>query len=204
MLDRKIPFYNVILRCGHYKTKDVILPEGYCIAGYEPGYEKEWARLECAVGDFSSEEEAEVYFATVYMQDKEKLMKNARFLLDKEKKVVGACMAWKDLRQGKWVSSLHWMIVEEKHQGLGLGRALCTEIMNLFEEQNRLPVYIHTQPWSWKAILLYISLGFRIQKEDTFSNYKNEYVQAMKTLQTVVNDSQFSMLLEASEMGMQL
>jgi hypothetical protein len=51
--------------------------------------------------------------------------------------------------------------------------------MNIYAERQGLPVYIHTQPWSWKAILLYISLGFKLQKTDTFSYYENEYEKAM-------------------------
>ena len=71
--------------------------------------------------------------------------------------------------------------------------------MNIFEEQEKLPVYIHTQPWSWKAIFLYLSLGFKLQKSDTFSHYKNEYHQAMTELKKIVTETQFELLLELSE-----
>ncbi len=183
MLDRSIPFYNVILRCDHYRYRDVILPEGYSFASYKKGYEKAWARLEFSVGDFASETEAETYFAETYMQDEERLIKNVRFLLDRERNVVGTCIARKDTWKQKMVSSLHWLVVEKTHQKKGLGKALCAEVMNIFCEQDGFPVYVHTQPWSWKAIFLYVSLGFKIQRIDTFSHYENQYLQAMDTLQ---------------------
>ena len=63
--------------------------------------------------------------------------------------------------------------------------------MNFFAEQGGKPVYIHTQPWSWKAILLYLSVGFRIQKTDTFSNYENQYEKALETLRDVLSEKQF-------------
>lgn len=50
MLDRTIPFYNTILKCADYRHRDVELPEGF-IVSYRDGYEKEWAKLEYAIGD---------------------------------------------------------------------------------------------------------------------------------------------------------
>ena len=54
MLDRTIPFYNTILRCDHYDCQKPVLPEGFSIVSYKPGYEKAWAELEYAIGDFDS------------------------------------------------------------------------------------------------------------------------------------------------------
>lgn len=62
MLDRTIPFYNTILRCDEYQPQQIKLPDGYAIVSYQNGFEADWARLECAVGDFSSAEEALQYF----------------------------------------------------------------------------------------------------------------------------------------------
>ena len=67
MLDRTIPFYNTILRCDHYLTKDTALPNGYSVVTYKPGYEKAWAELEYSVGDFESAGEAEEYFVSTYI-----------------------------------------------------------------------------------------------------------------------------------------
>ena len=71
--------------------------------------------------------------------------------------------------------------------------------MNRFYQKGCEPVYIHTQPWSWKAILLYSSLGFRIQKTDTFSAYINQYREAMETLKGILPEEQYSMLEKAAE-----
>lgn len=199
MLDRSIPFYNTILRCDSYKYREVILPDKFSIVPYEKGYEKAWADLEYSAGDFDSLEEAENYFVQSYMQDCDALLKNVRFLLNENGMVIGSCIAWYDIRQNSFVSSLHWLIVDEQYQGMGLGKALCCDAMNIFGEQGLFPVYIHIQPWSWKAILLYLSLGFKLQKTDTFSNYTNEYVQAMDTLKPIVHEEQFSMMMKLSE-----
>lgn len=199
MLDRSIPFCNVILRCDSYRFTKEELPDGFSIVTYTEGYEKEWARLEVFVGDFETEEGAEQYFIETYMCNKEELLNNAFFLLNENKEVIGSCIAWKDVKDNSSVASLHWLMVDEKYQGMGLGKALCRKVMNTFHKQMRLPVYIHTQPWSWKAIFLYISLGFKIQKKDTFSKYINQYDKMMEIMKNVVDEDLYYRLMEFSE-----
>lgn len=198
MLDRTIPFYNTILRCDHYQRKDVVLPKGFSIVSYISGYEKAWAELEYSIGDFDSLEDAEKYFVATYAQNQE-LLRNILFLLNENNAVIGSCIAWQDNRKGSSVSSLHWLVVDERYHGMGLGKALCYATMNVFEEQEKLPVYIHTQPWSWKAIFLYLSIGFKLQITDTFSHYENEYHQALAELERIVTTEQFGFLKESSE-----
>jgi ribosomal protein S18 acetylase RimI-like enzyme len=176
----------------------VVLPKGFSIVSYKSGYEKAWAGLEYAIGDFASLEEAENYFITTYLQGNT-LLNNILFLVNEDDMVVGSCIAWRDECKESLVSSLHWLVVDEKYQGMGLGKALCYAVMNIFEEQRSLPVYIHTQPWSWKAIFLYLSLGFKLQKRDTFSHYENEYDKAIEELSKIVSEKQFELLQNLSE-----
>ena len=175
VLDRTIPFYNTIMKCADFSHRENILPEGFSIASFQPGYEKEWARLEHSTGDFESPGEAENYFVETYL------------------------IAWKDMRGGETVSSLHWLVVDEAYQRIGLGRALCIAVMNIYAKKDAFPVYIHTQPWSWKAILLYSSLGFRLQKTDSFSHYVNEYEKAMTELRKTVPEDRYELLKQTSE-----
>ena len=198
MLDRTIPFCNTILKCSNYKIRDVELPEGFSIVSYRPGYEKEWARLECAIGDFDSALEAEQYFVETYLRVPE-MLPNILFALDTDNAVVGSCIAWHDKRGSDTVSSLHWLVVDEQYQRIGLGRAISVSVMNIYAEQDAFPVYIHTQPWSWKEILLYLSLGFKLQKTDTFSHYENEYDKALNELAKIVTADKFALLQNTSE-----
>lgn len=198
MLDRTIPFYNTIMKCSEYSRRNVELPDGFSIVPYRRGYEKEWAKLEYSIGDFDSAEEAEDYFAETYLQDPGQYP-NILFALNGKHDVVGSCIAWKDNKDAGTVSSLHWLVVQDPYQGMGLGRALGTAVMNIYAAHGALPVYIHTQPWSWKAILLYHSLGFRLQKTDAFSHYGNDYEKAMTELRKTVTEEQYRLLRQASE-----
>ena len=198
MLDRTIPFCNTIMKCSDYSPRHVELPDGFSIVSYQRGYEKEWAKLEYAIGDFDSLEVAEKYFVETYLQKTESFP-NILFAMNKDNEIIGSCIAWQDMRGTNSVSSLHWLVVDERYQRLGLGRALCIAVMNIYVEHGALPVYIHTQPWSWKAILLYTSLGFKLQKTDAFSHYENEYEKAMIELGKIVTAEQYELLKQSSE-----
>ena len=197
MIDRTIPFYNTILRCDKYYPQQLKLPDGYKIVPYKIGLEADWARLECAVEDFPSVEDAIQYFIEKYSAEENN--DDLLFLLHDGNQVIGSCIAWADIRQGLSVNSLHWLVVDEQYQRNGLGRALCCETMNRFYLRSQKPIYIHTQPWSWKAIFLYVSLGFRLQKKDTFAAYINQYDDAMKTLKGFLSADQYHILELASD-----
>ena len=106
MLDRTIPFRNTIMKCYDYEYRNAELPDGFSVVSYQPGYEKEWARLECAVGDFDSAAEAEKYFAGTYLRRAE-LFPDILFAMHGEHDVAGSCIAWQDTRGMHSVSSLH-------------------------------------------------------------------------------------------------
>ena len=178
MLDRSIPYYNIIMRCDRFDP----LPEsaqGITVRNYQEGDEKHWAEIECSIGDFSSVDEAERYFITHYTDE---IYNRCFFAMDKAKNVIGTCIAWHDLKDNETVSSLHWLAVAPKYQGSGAGKALLNAVMNYYCQNHLMPVYLHTQPWSYKAIKLYLSAGFKIMKTDTFADYTNEYNEAISVL----------------------
>ncbi|MBQ7837146.1 MAG: GNAT family N-acetyltransferase [Clostridia bacterium] len=199
MIDRSIPYYNLILKRNEICTTSVSLPEGYNFKMYDVGDEKYWAKLEYEIGDFSSVEEAETYFRTNYCNQIDELKNRCVFVVDAYGDVVGSCIAWHDSKGNDMVASLHWLVVSPEHQGKHIGLALCQKVMNIFNECGETSVYIHTQPWSYKAILLYIKLGFKIQKTDTFSHYENQYKKAMKTLEKLLSENKFNQIILSSE-----
>ncbi len=199
MIDRSIPYYNLILKCNKTSTTPISLPEGYSFKMYEVGDEKHWVKLEYEIGDFSSVEEAEMYFKTNYCNQIDELKKRCVFVVNACGNVVGSCIAWHDLKDNDIVASLHWLVVSPKHQGKHIGLSLCQKVMEIFTGHGEVPVYIHTQPWSYKAILLYIKLGFKIQKMDTFSHYENQYEQAIKALENILTEKQILILNQNTE-----
>ncbi len=192
MLDRTIPFYHIIMRCDRILPMEIKLPEGYAIRSYQPGDEKAWAELECAIGDFTTREAAVALFTERYLADAA-LTDRIFFAIAPDGEIVGSVIAWEHDPRGMGIRALNWVVVRDDHQRKGLGKALCQTALRLFRrEDNSLPVYLHTQPWSWKAILLYIKLGFKLQPKDTFYGHENQYAQAMETLQAIVTPEQYA------------
>lgn len=200
MLDRSIPYCNVIMKCTRWDKTSVQVKDGYSIRSYQPGDEATWARLEHGIGDFDSYEEALSYFTRTYLQGDSRELERIFFALETASgQVCGSVASWRDLRNGQPISSLHWLIVDPSHQGNGLGKALLQTAMNWYLEAGELPVYLHTQPWSFRAIRLYAGQSFRMQKTDTFSHYENHYSQAMETLQGLLPQEAYQRLLQQSE-----
>lgn len=200
MLDRTIPFYNIILRCDHYLSAAPVLHDGYKFRMYQNGDERKWAELEYEIGDFDSVEEAEQYFISTYCSNEMlDITKRCVFAVNEKNEIVGSCIAWKDLRGDRLVASLHWLVVSPQYQGKGIGKALCQKVMQIFFENDEFPVYIHTQPWSYKAIILYVRQRFKIQKTNTFSQYENQFDFAMNTLKNVLPENQYEELIRNIE-----
>lgn len=198
MLDRTIPFYNVILKCNKYPNSEISLPKGYHFKNYQAGDEKAWAKLEYEIGDFETLETAEEYFVSQYCQNLNDIQNRCIFVVNQQQQIVGSCIAWRDNKNAQTVASLHWLIVSPEHQGKNLGKALCQKVLNIFHDLNEFPVYIHTQPWSYIAILLYVHLGFKLQITDTFSHYENQYVQSMNVLKDILTGQQYKELIDNS------
>lgn len=107
MLDRSIPFYNIILKCENYEDTEIVLPLGYHIRHYQAGDVRAWAKLEYEIGDFASVNEAEEYFISQYGQNADDLRDRCFFVIDEQEHIAGSCIAWKDSRETETVASLH-------------------------------------------------------------------------------------------------
>lgn len=128
MLDRSIPFYNVILECDNYRDKEIVLPAGYHLRNYRAGDEKAWAKLEYEIDDFASVDEAEEYFISQYGQNEDDLGERCFFAIDEQEHVVGSCIAWKDNRGTELVASLHIAVMccpaNVGNYAVGVGKCL--------------------------------------------------------------------------------
>lgn len=193
-----IPYASMILRLDRAVPSGISLPEGCSIRRYLPGDEVSWARMETEAGDFPDAEAAESYFRSTFLSEPERMSQDGFFLLCGGE-TAGSCTAWHTVQDGKEAGLLHWLIVGEKYRGRGFARPLCTAVLNRFSESGMTPVYLHTQPQSWKAVLLYVSLGFRLQETDTFAGKPNEYSLAMEILSSVLSPEQMRLLLDASD-----
>lgn len=195
MLDKSITYLNVLMRYdGPPIDNPPLLPNGFHIASYQIGDDLRWAEMEVAINDFDTFENGVKYFRNHYLTKFEKL--NERFIgvRDKSNKLCGAVICWDDERNGENVSSVHWLLTDPSVQGKGIGRALVRTLVYRFSKLGLLPIYLHTQPWSYKAIGIYSSIGFRLLVSDTFRGYENQSVQALDVLKEFMTEEKFQKL----------
>lgn len=201
MLDRSIPYYNIIMKKNAPTTFAVpALPPQFELHSYRPDVAQQWAELEHEIGDFPSMREARTYFSQTYLSRSDLLAQRGVFVSDKKSGcLVGACIAWFEEQNGAPVSSLHWLITKEAYQGRGIGSALIAAALNIYEQENAFPVYLHTQLWSYQAVRLYHKFGFRLMKRESFAGYENQYALAVPVLARYIEPECMRELIERSE-----
>lgn len=184
MINRNIPYKNIIMEHNRKNQNvRVNLPKEFKLKKYQIGDENYWAKLETDIGDFDTIESALKYFKNNYMIELEKIKNNCFFIINEEKTPIASCILWYNMSKNKPIFTIDWLVVDEKYQGNGLGKVILSETLKLANTLNKnTPIFLHTQPWSYKAINLYNKFGFSILKSKTFSNYVNEYNDAVKIL----------------------
>jgi ribosomal protein S18 acetylase RimI-like enzyme len=167
------------------------LPDGYTIRSSRPDEFGVWKAF-----PFDDPAEAEqydgymdAYFQNVYGHDKEAFFEATKFVCDSEDVPVATCAIWPAYGQ---LTTIHWLKVLPNYEGLGIGRALLSELLRDLPPTSY-PIYLHTQPGSFRAIKLYSDLGFKIIDNDTGS-WPNDYRAAMLELRRTMPSGVFATL----------
>lgn len=184
MLDKTIPYYdlNMCRKAGTPLPK-ACLPPGFRYTEFSPGAEIAWAEIEASVDEFDNPELALKYFQEKYLAYPEEVKRRTIFIETESKEKIATFTIWWDYTCQLRVPSVHWVAVRPRYQGMGLGKALTFEGMELSVaiEGDR-DIFLHTQTWSHTAIAVYLKAGFRFMKEQAFGGYKNSYAQALPIL----------------------
>lgn len=175
MLDKTLPHIGVLMEKpdpAHYPAFE--LPDGYTFCTYEEGMMDDWSRLQYGVGQIESQEEAARIFKQEFMPFPKDLNEKSVFVKDNAGTIVAAAMLWNGNHFGKTLQRLHWLAVADEHQGKGIGRALVTRVLELFQElKYEGSIYLTTQTWSYPAIAIYLQFGFRPYLGEKPENWKS-------------------------------
>lgn len=192
-MEGKIPDGNLFMACRQLEGAAFsALPEGYSL---RPPRREElplWMDIH-----FDSPEEAranrpymERYYAQVYAPQGDLFFRQCRFLCAPDGEVAGTCFVWKAYGR---VSTVHWFKVKREHEGRGLGRALLSAVLAPLGEED-LPVCLHTQPGSFRAIKLYSDFGFRLLTDPAIGSRRNDLEESLPFLQEVMPPEAFRRL----------
>ena len=93
-------------------------------------------------------------------------------------------MAWTEAgTDGSLIPSFHWLAVRDAKKGQGIGTALVREALRVFAGRGEVPVFLHTQPWSYEAVGLYLKAGFFLCRSETFGTHKNQFQEGIRILE---------------------
>jgi FR47-like protein len=78
----------------------------------------------------------------------------------------------------------------KEYEGQGLGRAVLSKIMRKLDTEDY-PVYLHTQPGSFRAIKLYSDFGFKLLKGGQIGHRTNELEKCLPILSAFIPKKDF-------------
>ena len=188
MLDKSVPYSGFYMRRKAGAPLEAFsLPEGFTFTFFEDGDDASWARIETSVLEFDSEFSALLHFKEEYMPHLDELRRRCIFVNDGGGARVATSTAWwQHVREERrpWV---HWVAVDPRYQGLGLGKAIISRVVGLLLElEGDADMYLHTQTWSHKAVGLYRLHGFEPTDEKAlYIDKKDNYKKTMRILKKI-------------------
>ncbi|KAA0267915.1 MAG: GNAT family N-acetyltransferase [Chloroflexi bacterium] len=193
MREEEIPDYNIFMMCEQLNRSALTeLSAGYYFRNCRPDELETWKAF-----PFDSERVPEEYEGFMnkiindsYGKNMDVFFQNTLFVCDKEDKPVATCSHWK--AYGK-INSIHWLKTLKAHEGKGLGRAVLSAIMRRFDS-NDYPIYLHTQPGSFRAIKLYSDFGFHLLRGGQLGTRVNELEKCLPILKEFMPKKDFERL----------
>lgn len=127
------------------------------------------------------------FFETTYGGKEDVFFANTLFVCDESDQPVGTCLLWKAYGE---FNTIHWLKVLKPFEGLGLGRALLSLIMRDLSPEDY-PIYLHTQPESYRAIKLYADFGFELLTDPVIGLRENDLTECLPILKAYMPEKDF-------------
>jgi ribosomal protein S18 acetylase RimI-like enzyme len=130
------------------------------------------------------------FFRITYAAQEATFFASTLVVCDPNDQIVGTCFLWK--AYGLF-NTVHWFKVVKGYEGRGIGRAL---LSLLFQDVTAadLPIYLHTQPESFRAIKLYADFGFDLLTDKRIGQRDNHIEQCLPYLKEVMPKQDYERL----------
>jgi len=177
-------------------TPEATLPQGFSFRLHD-GSEDDvlhWSRIETAVQEFDSQDEARTYFMEEFYPHINEVQKRCVFVVNADGLPIATASGWFSYDEnGDIVNRLHWVAVCPEYQGLGLGRSVSTKAINICAKLTPgKKMWLNTQTHSHRAVMLYHKLGFNILASH------EDYARAMEVLADVFEPKDMLALKESA------
>jgi GNAT superfamily N-acetyltransferase len=189
-LESRIPDLNLFMMCEALEESAVsAMPDGFHVRTCRKSELDVWMAMHFDDAESAREHRGYMadFFRDVYSGQGDRFYQECRFVCDAEDVPVGTCFAWKAYGR---ITTLHWFKVLKSHEGKGIGRALLSVVMQGLAKED-FPVYLHTQPSSFRAIKLYSDFGFRLLEDPTIGSRTNDLAQCLPILKDHMTNMAF-------------
>jgi len=190
MREEEIPDYNIFMMCERLNKHALTnLNPDYSFRNCRPDELDLWKGF-----PFDSDRvpvEYEGFMNQIikdsYSSNMTTFFQNTLFVCNKEGTPVATCSYWK--AYGK-INTIHWLKTRKAYEGKGIGRAVLSAIMKRFGSQDY-PIYLHTQPGSFRAVKLYSDFGFQLLRGGKLGTRRNELEKCLPILKEFMPKKDF-------------
>jgi ribosomal protein S18 acetylase RimI-like enzyme len=193
MKEDEIPDYNIFMMCERINKRALTeLSPGYYFRNCRPDELELWKAFpfDSDTVPVEYEDFMNQIIKDSYRGDMDTLFKNTLFVCTEEGTPVATCSYWK--AYGK-INTIHWLKTRKAYEGRGLGRAVLSAIMRRFDSTDY-PIYLHTQPGSFRAIKLYSDFGFQLLRGGRLGTRINELEKCLPILKEFMPEKDFESL----------
>ena len=192
-----IPDKNIFMMCPTLNRAALtVLPAGYTVRTCSVEELPIWKAM-----PFDTPEEAIEYepfmtdfFETTYGGQEDLFFANTLFVCNPANEPIATCLLWKAYKE---FNTIHWLKVIKGYEGLGIGRALLSLLLKDVPKADY-PIYLHTQPGSYRAIKLYADFGFHLLSDAYVGSRVNDLEECLPILEQYMPKEAFQQLVISS------
>lgn len=193
MKEEEIPDLNVFMVCEALNFDALSeMPVGYSVRNCRPDELDIWKAMPFDSPELAKEFDGFMtgFFNDTYGGKEELFFAKTLFVCNSEDKPIATCFIWKAYNE---FNTVHWFKVLKEYEGKGIGRALLSIVMRDLKAEDY-PVYLHTQPASFRAIKLYSDFGFALLSGEKFGSRKNDLDECLPILEKFMPKKYFQNL----------
>lgn len=182
MKEEEIPDKNIFMMCEVLNREALAeMPAGFSVRNCRPDELGVWKAMPFASAEQAAEYDGFMtdFFKTVYGGREAEFFAKTLFVCDARGRPVATCLLWRAYDE---FNTIHWFKVLPEYEGRGIGRALLSIIMRDLKVADY-PVYLHTQPGSFRAIKLYSDFGFALLAGEKFGTRENDLLECLPILE---------------------
>lgn len=190
MIESQIPDFNIFMMCPQLNETAVTeLNSKYYFRNCRPDEIELWKAFPFDSNKVPDRYRSfmDEYVDVTYGSNIDAFFRQTIFVCDLSDIPVATCSYWKAYGR---INSIQWFKTLKAYEGRGIGRALLSVIMKNLNPTDY-PVYLHTQPGSYRAIKLYSDFGFKLLRGGKLGTRTNELGLSLPLLENILPKHEF-------------